>query len=196
MGTLPPHQGGSAIVGYQLLSGFARAGHLVRALAPVTPETERQGKAFDASYPEINIRRFLMPHFELPPHFPYSDRYVHLEQKTVQKQLTRLMGEDRTDVVLIGRETYARYVPDLANIHGIPCILIIHGGLTHGIMDGTHDPEFIDYLLSQYRKADLVVTPSRHMAANLERLGIAVTVISNCVNMKLFSPARKGNRLR
>jgi glycosyltransferase involved in cell wall biosynthesis len=196
VGTLPPHPGGSAIVGGQLLEGFTRRGHAVRALAPVTPATRSRAAAFDAAHREIAITRFAIPHFEIPPCFPYPPEYVESERASVEGGLTALIAQDRPDAIIIGRETYARYVPDLAHASRLPCLLVIHGGITHGIIDGTHSPDLARQLLTSYRLADLVVTPGEHMAAGLRRLGIAVSVIPNPVDLQRFSPAQDGAPLR
>ncbi len=190
VGTLPPHPGGSAIVGYQLLEGFARLGHRVRAIAPITPDRE---DTFTSSYPEIDVRRIVLPHFEMPPHFPYSPETIALEKLGIEREMKEMIRQRRPDLIVIGRETYVRYVPDIANAHSLPCLLMIHGGLTHGIIDGSHDPQLAAQLLSEYRKADVVITPAGHMASKLRNLGLEVSVIPNGVNLKLFSPGLDGS---
>ena len=94
VGTLPPHPGGSAIVGYQLLDGFTRLGHIVRALAPVTPETRARAVAFDVAHSRPVITRFEIPHFEMPPHFPYPAEYVELEQAATAEGQSALACRD------------------------------------------------------------------------------------------------------
>jgi glycosyltransferase involved in cell wall biosynthesis len=190
VGTLPPHPGGSGIVNYQVLGGLARAGHKVRALAPDTRATQNRGQQFDAQQVDIAVRRYFVPHFEIPPYFPYPGAYIAEEQELVENQFVHLIQQDRPDIVLIGRETYARYVPDLCVAEEIACSLIIHGGLTHGIVDGTHPPETARRLLAQYRKIDLLITPGKHMATKLEKLGVSCQVIPNPVDMTLFTPLR------
>ena len=67
VGTMPPHPGGSAISGYQLLGCLARLGHAVRVLAPTTPAARSCSTALDASHAQIATTRFEVPHFEIPP---------------------------------------------------------------------------------------------------------------------------------
>src|SRR5712692_10712384 len=62
VGTLPPHPGGSAIVASYLLPGFLRAGHRVRAPAPLPANTEGTGDEFAVAYPGITVMRFPMPY--------------------------------------------------------------------------------------------------------------------------------------
>lgn len=185
VGTLPPHPGGSAIAGYQLLEGFAREGHGIRVIAPITPNTE---DGFASSHPGIAVSRVIVPHFEMSPHFPYTKEFIAIEREAVERQMEELILQRRPDLIVIGRETYVRYVPELARVYNLPCLLIIHGGLTHGIIDGSHGAELAARLLSEYRKADAVVTPAEHMAGNLRKMGVDVSVIPNGVDLDLFFP--------
>src|ERR1700731_518995 len=63
VGTLPPHHGGSAIVADYLLNGLTKRGHHVRALAPITGDTEGEAVSFASQCPEISIKWFPVPHF-------------------------------------------------------------------------------------------------------------------------------------
>ena len=62
VGTLPPHQGGSAISAAQLLGAFSRRGHTVRALAPATAAQLENGDPFAAQEPGIAVKRFPVPY--------------------------------------------------------------------------------------------------------------------------------------
>lgn len=64
---LPPHPGGTAIVGFQLLVGFAKLGHSVRALAPITAEALGSGVAFAAAHPKLGISRYVIPYLDSSP---------------------------------------------------------------------------------------------------------------------------------
>ena len=75
VGTLPPHAGGSAISGAQLILGFAKFGHFVRAIAPMTQEALRSGDEFARRHTEIAVSRYLVPHFEVSPNLPASDEF-------------------------------------------------------------------------------------------------------------------------
>lgn len=67
VGTLPPHPGGSAILGSHLPGGLAKLGNSVRALAPITAEALQGGDRFALRHPSIAVRRFLIPRFETAP---------------------------------------------------------------------------------------------------------------------------------
>jgi len=50
--------------------------------------------------------------------------------------LTTLIAQGRPDVIVIGRETYARYVPTSPRVRSLSAD---HSrGITHGVIDGTH----------------------------------------------------------
>ena len=110
VGTLPPHPGGSAISCSQLIIGFAKLGHTVRALAPITAEALRSGDVFAASQPEIDMTRFQMPYFETTPYISPSDEYRRLEREQIRKGLLYLIANKRPDIIFIGRETFAWHV--------------------------------------------------------------------------------------
>src|ERR1700674_4427365 len=61
IGSLPPHNGGSAIVDYQLVVGLARVGHQIRALAPATREVVDHGDEFASTHREVEVHRFQLP---------------------------------------------------------------------------------------------------------------------------------------
>src|SRR5262245_24757719 len=68
VGTLPPHPGGSAVWGAQLLPAFAEGGHAVRALSPATTAQLAGGDPFAARQPKIAVTRFIVP-------APYTTAY-------------------------------------------------------------------------------------------------------------------------
>jgi glycosyltransferase involved in cell wall biosynthesis len=109
--------------------------------------------------------------------------------------LPSLISGRRPDVVVAGRETFAWHVPDLCKEQDLPCVLILHGTTTAGIVSGTYPRA--EELLEQYRKADLIVVPAKHMARLLERTGHGkVKVIPNSVDVRLFRPGPKSAALR
>jgi len=172
VGTLPPRLGGSAIANSQLLLGCAALGHTVRALAPITAETTQSGDAFAAAHPDIGVTRYLLPSFENSPNLPASDSHRQAEGQQIREMLPLLISRERPDVIIIGREAFAWYVPALARTHSLPCLLMVHGATTIGILTGTYPEDLAQQLLEQYRRVDLIVTPAQHMAGNLRQLGL------------------------
>jgi glycosyltransferase involved in cell wall biosynthesis len=196
VGTLPPRLGGSAIANSQLLSGCAALGHTVRALAPITDEAFQSGDTFAMNHPHLGVTRYLVPSFENSPDVPASDRHRQLEGQQIQTLLPVLIAAQRPDLIIIGREAFAWYVPDIASTYNIPCLLMVHGATTTGILNGSYPEALAQQLLDRYRKVTLIVTPARHMAENLRRLGLNhIRVIPNAVDLQHFSPQPKSEAL-
>jgi glycosyltransferase involved in cell wall biosynthesis len=186
VGTLPPHPGGSAISGSQLVLEFARLGHKVWALAPITAEALRSGDRFAVSHPEIGVTRFRVPYFETSPDSPPPAEYRRLEHEQIQEGLP----------LLIRRESFAWHVPDIARARSVPCILRIAGATTAGILKHTYPEALARQLLEQFRKVDLIITPARHLTDSLRQLACNnIATIPNAVDLHQFSPKPKDGRL-
>jgi glycosyltransferase involved in cell wall biosynthesis len=192
IGNLPPHQDGGAVMATQLLEGLVAEGHSVRALAPITPDAlvsvDPPGDG------AIEITRFLVPYFETAPDAPPSDDYRLLQGERIRSALPPLLSRHRPDIVVAGRETFAWHVPDVSIAHRLPCVVILQGTTTAGMIRGTY-PRARE-LLEQYRKADLIIVPARHMAQLLEPHGLSgVKVIPNSVDLRSFTPGPKPESL-
>ncbi len=192
VGTLPPHPGGSAISGSQLILEFARLGHKVRALAPITAEALRSGDRFAVSHPEIGVTRFRVPYFETSPDSPLPAEYQTLENEQIRESLPDLIGNERPDVIMIGRESFAWHVPDIARACSVPCILRTAGSTTAGLLKHTYPEALALQLLEQFRKVDRIITPARHLTDSLRQLACNnITTIPNAVDLHQFSPSPK-----
>jgi glycosyltransferase involved in cell wall biosynthesis len=179
-----------------LVEGFAAAGHRVRALATTTPETQALPDAFAESHPAIPVTRFLVSFFEISPDKPRPAEEHEREGAALRRALSGMLEAERPDVILMGRETFAWHVPDMALAARIPCVLRIAGTATLSIARGTYPESHAKALLENFRKADLVIAPARHMAANLKQLGLErVRVIPNSVNLDRFFPQPKPSAL-
>jgi glycosyltransferase involved in cell wall biosynthesis len=196
VGLLPPHPGGAPISCTELLTGLADAGARVRALAPVTPETGARAETFARRYPGLAIDRFLVPRFDIGPHQPAAGAYRRLERARIRAALPRLIEEERPHLLLIGRETFVWDAPDLARAAGLPSILMARGGLTLAILNGSYPQDLAEQVLAQYRKADLIVTPARHLTRGLRRLGLSgVRTIPNALDLRRFAPGPRDEGL-
>jgi glycosyltransferase involved in cell wall biosynthesis len=192
VGMLPPHPGGSGISWSQLLAGFAARGHTVRALAPITAESLRGGDVFAASHPDIRVSRFLVPHHYTSPNIPAPEEYRRLEHQRISETLLKLIENARPDFIIIGRESFALHVPDLARAHSIPTLLGIRGNTTIAILNGTYPERLAGEMLEQYRKATLLVSAATHMADGLRALGFGnILVVPNAVDLGQFRPRPK-----
>src|SRR5215208_1999646 len=192
VGTLPPHPGGTAIVGAQLLVGLARSVHSVRALAPITAESLRSGDQFAASHPEIGVARVEVSFFDVSADVVASEQDRRSEGDQIEERLSGLVAENRPDVVIIGRErALAWHVPDLARARSIPSILVFHGSMVSGILS-TLDQAMAERLVDQLRKVDLIVPIAAHLAEPLQQWGLRnFVVIPNGVDLRRFRPRRK-----
>jgi glycosyltransferase involved in cell wall biosynthesis len=197
-GTLPPHPGGSAIANGNLLAGCARMGHRVRALAPmVSAGDESPGDAFAAAHPEIVVTRYAMPWFEMSPDVPAPESFREREGENIREGLGALIALRRPDVIIAGRETFLWHVPDVARAHGLPCVLMVHGCTTIGVLSGGYPEAMVQALLDQYGRVDLMVSPANHTAESLRSAGLGrVAVLPNGVDMELFSPGEPDDALR
>ena len=189
VGTLPPHRGGSSISGSQLLVGFARMGHRVRALAPISTDMCRPDDDFALSQPEVGVTRYPIPYFEASSYIPAPDWYRRMEGLRIQEKLPVLIAEERPDIIYIGVEKFAWHVPDLASAHFLPCALTIRGGATFALLDGTYPEVLARQLLGEFRKVDRIVTQTEYLAEGVRGLGLdAITVIPNALDLVQFSP--------
>jgi len=65
-----------------------------------------------------------------------------------------------------------------------------------GILRGTYADSYAKPLLENFRKADLIVSPARHLAENLRQFGLdRVRVIPNSLNLDRFFPQPKPTAL-
>jgi len=192
VGTLPPHPGGSAVSCSQLLAGFAEMNYAVRAIAPITPQAYRSGDPFAERHREIEVSRIPVPYFETAPYVPAPEAYRRLEGQLIGGRLEALIKGERPDVVLVGRETFVWHVPDITRAHGLPCVMMVRGSPTVGVLSGRYPAELSRQFLEQCRKVDLIVTVAAHLAEGLRRLGLSkVCTIFNAVDLSDFSPAPK-----
>jgi len=178
------------------MGGLAKIGHCVRAVSPVTAETIRAGDNFAARNPEMRITRYVVPYFDVTPNNPTPDHYVENERREILKILPKLLIRERPDVIFAGRETFARVVPMFARRHGIPCVLRLAGGRTYGIISGAFDEAFTETLLSEFRLADILVTPAKHLQEGLEPFKLPpIRVIPNAVDLSAFTPSARNMKL-
>lgn len=195
-GTLPPHPGGSAMVGAQLLPAFVRAGHSVRAVAPITETALESGDRFHRQHPELAVRRFLVPYFESAPNHPASEEYRRREGERLSAELRASIAAERPDILIIGRETFAWHVPRVADEHGIPTVLLIHGSTGRGMLDGSFPGELAERLRAELRRASALVLVARHLIEPYRRWGFErLHVVQNGVDLERFRPTAKHPRL-
>ncbi len=188
VGGLPPFRAGSAISLFQLLAGIAGLGHAVGALTPITPDTLDQGDRFAAAHPEVSLHWLHLPHFDFTTDIPAPEGYRRCERVELLRVATPLVAARRPDLAVCGHESWAWHVPELARIHGLPCLQLVRGNPIRGILDGTYPTEPARQLLAELRKTELIVAPAEHMAAGLRRLGFDARVVPNAIDLRQFAP--------
>jgi glycosyltransferase involved in cell wall biosynthesis len=196
VGTLPPHTGGSAILAFQMLTGLAILGHSIRAVAPITPEKLRCGDAFAAAHPEIHLNRFLVPYFDSSPNIPPSAAYHLREGEGIRNVLSSLMAQRLPHIMIIGRESFASHVSDVAAEHSIASVMLVQGATTLGILTGSIPETMAERMLTHYRKVDLIIVVAKHLWQRLQPLGFhRMKVIENAVDHERFYPSSRKETL-
>ena len=196
IGTLPPHNGGSAVLAYELLKGLAKRGHKINAISPITKKALEAGDKFAKENKYISIKRYLVSYFENSPDKLPSDQYRNIEGEQIKKEILNILSIEKPNIIIIGRETFAWYVPDIAIEHSIPTVLLIQGATTFGILKQTIPGEISQNLLKQFQKVDSIVVVARHLKNNLIQLGLEnAKVIENTIDTGRFTPASKDIRL-
>jgi glycosyltransferase involved in cell wall biosynthesis len=194
---LPPHPGGSGISWAQVLRGLVAQGHAVRTLAPITRATLDAGDDFAIAHPELEVVRFVVPHFYTGPNVPATAEYRALERVQIAEKMTAAISCRRPDVVISGRETFGLHVPELARRHGMPCLQGIRGNTAIAMANGTYPDDLARELLGEFGKASVLVSVAQHMADGLGRLGISgVRVVRNSVDLAQFAAQAPDPALR
>lgn len=191
VGTLHPHPGGAAISASQLLVGLAARGNRIDALAPWVGPAAATTAAADDLLQGISVTRFDVPYWNTSPHIGTSDEYREHEGGRIRERLPPLLARRRPDLILIGRETFADHVGELASDAQLPVIQRIAGATAIGMLQRTVPPSYSANLVAHFKRAAALVTPAEHMARRLQQLGVyGTTVIPNAVDTERFSPGR------
>lgn len=192
LGTLPPHPGGSAMVGSALLAALSERGHRVRALSPAAPEALREGDRFAARHPRIQVRRYEVPYAEVDTRAdrPETLAFREWEGRQIEARLGAWLSEERPHLVLLARDSFVWHATAPCAARGIPCVLLAQGApVPYAILRGEYEERIARAFLEQYRKLDLVVAVAEHLGAVLRRLGVErVRVVPNGVDVRRFIP--------
>jgi glycosyltransferase involved in cell wall biosynthesis len=139
------------------------------------------------------VRRFRVPYLEGARDDPSPPAYRTLERRAILAELPALVRGRPPDAVVLGRESVAWHASVLTRRRSLPSLLIVHGGRTFGTLLRAPGDRRGRALLARIRGVDRVVAVARHLAADLERLGVGnVDVIRNPVDLRSFEP-REGN---
>jgi glycosyltransferase involved in cell wall biosynthesis len=191
VGTLPPHPGGSAMVGEQIVAGLAALGHRVRALSAITAEAD---PVFERAHPAVPVIRYRVPHFvvhsnRIEPH------YLVEERRQIEIALEPLLAGDPPDVVIVGRENLAPPVVPICVAAGVPTLMIAHSEAGGGAFNGWLTGDALADSLATFQRVDLIVVVAPHLAQNYLDLGCRVACIDNGVDTDLFRPGPRNPEL-
>jgi glycosyltransferase involved in cell wall biosynthesis len=195
VGGLPPFRAGSAISLHQLLGGFVAQGQAVRALTPITPDTLTEGERFRAAHPAVPLHWLHLDTLDYTPDVPATPAYRAQERAELLRVAQPLLQARRPDVVMCGHESWGWHVPELARIHGLPCLQLVRGNPVRGILGGTYPAEPAQHLLAELRKVGLIVAPAAHIADGLRGLGFDARVVPNAIDLRVFRPQPRDLRL-
>jgi glycosyltransferase involved in cell wall biosynthesis len=190
VGTLPPHQGGSALTNLQVVDGLAALGHRIDAIAPITENLLLAGDPLANCNNGLEVTRFVLPHLDTSPDTPQTDEYRRLEKGQIERLVTDAIHRFSPDVLFIGRESFAEHAVPLAKANSLPSVLRFAGSTTLGILNGSYPEPHATRVLECFRQVDVAVTSAQHMRAALVGLGLRrVDVIPNPVDMERFRHA-------
>jgi glycosyltransferase involved in cell wall biosynthesis len=185
--------GGSALSCVQILSGIAHEGYTVTAIAPVTPETLKEGERFSSDHPELKTLRYILPEYD---NGPCRSDLVQTEQESVCQLFQESFKSFGPNLVISGRESFARHVPALGASFNLPVIQWIRGGpySEYSYWTGTEDGQS---MIAGLRKADRIITVAEHLTRDLYRLGFDnAKTIPNAVDLGAFSVGCRKRRFR
>lgn len=195
IGNYRPQIGGAAIACDQLLLAFAQRGCRVRVLASMMHEAEGETRAFDATRPQFEMRRFPVPFYFNQPYEAPPPEWEEATRAGVRNGLDRMIAESRPDVLAV-REGWVPYSNDVAKRHSIPTLAMVRGNPTSAILSRSYPAELSEAFLAELRKTEQVVTVARHFLPGLMQAGLENPCsIPNAVDTVSFAPRAKDRAL-
>jgi glycosyltransferase involved in cell wall biosynthesis len=116
-------------------------------------------------------------------------------RRQVATEISQALSQENVDLIMVGKESWAPGIPDLAHQHRLPCVVASRGAIS-GLLDAPARSARVDGILHEMCKADLVIACAEHLAAALREHGVArVATAANAVDTTRFRPHRKRNAL-
>ncbi len=201
VGPLPPHRGGAAVVGAQILGALAARGHVIQTLTPVTPELLANRDAVTLYPTSLQVSLLSVPSVERlpegaePDEFP--DEYARIEPGQIRRALERLIAQRRPDVLMIGREPLMVHVARVASAHAVPTVLLIHNTTNVRYMEQDRPATAARAAWEHYRQATILLVVAEHLGTRVRALGFPdVRVVENSIDPRLFVPRPSDPTLR
>ncbi len=196
VGPIPPHPGGSAISLSEIVSEVAKAPNQTQVIAPITEETKPAAERLDAAQPALQIKRYLMPEYDLTPYSQNRQQLVQAERVALQTLFPAAVRSFRPELVVAGRESLSRCVVPLARAHGLPCVQMVRGSPTGEILRGVYPTSKSARFLRTLAEADQIITVAKFQEEGLRDLGLTrVTTIANAIDTSRFRPHPANRRL-
>lgn len=191
-GQLAPCMAGAAIVGSQLVRGFAAAGHRVRALVPRAAGSPWTAHDCLKEHPDVAVSCYPAPDC-VHGWFRAMDEPSRCQERAlVRELLIDLILAERPDVVVFGKTPYAWHAADLVADAGLPSVLVCQGAWATELPGRAGAAD----LLAQLRRVTRIVAVANHMVAPLQELGLTnVSAVPNGVDLVRFAPRPKDGAL-
>lgn len=199
IGMLPPRPGGAAVSLGQIITGIAREGHEVCAVAPITAGAlVAEGDWFASARPELRVYRYLLPAYYVEAYKPLPADVAEIQSKQVKRLAADLCASFRPNVLIAGHEIFGSLTRDVAREAGLPWVQWLRGSPTAQIVSGLFGPERYTPFLDLIRSADRVVSVARYFAVGLEeRFGIrGIQTVPNAVDLQAFDARPASRSLR
>ena len=136
-----------------------------------------------------------MPDLDYLPYQPNPEFSAH-EKQGIENLFPSIVQQFNPDLIVSGRESYARVVIPLAKAAGLPCVQLLRGSPTSQIIAGTYPAELGREFIRCLRSADEVIAVSEFMAGEIRKRGISQTFcIPNAVDTEHFKPMRDGREI-
>ena len=188
VGTLEPHPGGSATVNSQVVRGLAARGHRITAVAPVVAQALAETTMSDGEkFPRVRIRRYVIRASEIETQLA-DPEHISLERAALARTLA-----DRQlrmpDVVLAGRESFARYLPEaLWWGNRVPMAITAHSTVADGALGLNANRAPSADLRRKMGAFQRIILVAHHQMEPYGRLGVPMTVVPNGIELERFHP--------
>lgn len=194
VGILPPQQNGASIMNARLLQGLSDRGYPVEAVAPVGPPHALRTRYADD--PHVEIRRFAVPGLRMFPPAENIEGNFATYADRLSAMLPKVIAEYGPDLLLVGDESTAPAIPEVAKRCGLPTLTIAHGAVT-AMVKPDYPSAARDLVLPALREMDMIVAVAGHVRETLERIGCErVRTIPTAVELDHFNRGRAKRRIR
>lgn len=194
-GSFPPHPGGSGVVNGQLLEGLLGSGCRLRIVTAAMPASLGRSKIMCRRFGGAELHEYPL---DRPQIEPWADGFEDAEARRQIDATVRLcderITEDRPDLLLVGREAALWGLPELADRHDLPIVVICHA--ISFLLSGGAPAAMVQKVLRELEKVRLAIVPATHAAKALDERGHEnILTLPNSLDTRQFSPGPKNRSL-